>query len=133
MAAHRKTLAAHIASGSVATNPGRFVDRTNPPVPLAPIKKAPRHLDAALQKVWREIVSSAPVGLLGTCDVILIESAVRLTYKMRNFPDKFTSTDNGQLINVMGKLGGTPGDRMRLNCKTPSDNTKSADPLDELD
>lgn len=103
-----------------------------PPEPKAPISKAPRHLDAKHQKIWREIVSSLPDGLLGSCDAIVLESVVRLTHKMRNNYAAFTSTDNGQLLNGMGKLGGTPGDRQRLNVTAPVEKAVK-DELDELD
>lgn len=128
----RKTRAQHEASGAVAKNPQRFRDDPHtPPAPKAPIKKAPRHLTEEQQKVWREIVSQAPEGLLGSCDGIMIELAVRLTVKMRTLPDKWTSTDAGQLANIMGKLGGTPGDRQRLNVVAPVEK-KEKDPWDEL-
>jgi hypothetical protein len=135
MAGVRKSRAQHEASGAVAKNPQRFRnDSHEPPVPKGSLGKAPRHLDAAHQKIWREIVSTAPNGLLGSCDAIVLESVVRLTWKMRNNSSLFTSTDNGQLVNAMGKLGGTPGDRQRLNVTTPSEPTgKVKDELDELD
>jgi phage terminase small subunit len=133
MPAIRKTRAQHEASGAVAKNPARFRnDAHEPPAPKAPIKKAPRHLDAEQQKIWREIVSNAPDGLLGSCDGIMLELAVRLIGKMRNNADKWTSTDAGQLANIMGKLGGTPGDRQRLNVSAPVEK-KEKDELDELD
>lgn len=133
MAGIRKTRAQHEASGAIAKNPKRFKDDPHtPPAPKAPIKKAPRHLDADQQKVWREIVSNAPEGLLGSCDAIAIELCVRLVCKMRNNPDKWTSTDAGQLANIMGKLGGTPGDRQRLNVAAPVEKTER-DELADLD
>lgn len=103
-----------------------------PPTVKAPIKKAPRHLDAEHQKIWREIVSNAPEGLLGSCDAVVVESAARLTYKMRNNYASFSSTDNGQLLNAMGKLGGTPGDRQRLNVTLPPEKTDKESAWDDL-
>jgi phage terminase small subunit len=132
MPAHRKSLAELTASGSTAKDPQRFRNRTEPPAPKAPLDKIPKHLDAEQKKVWREIVSNAPEGLLGSCDSIAIELCVRLVCKMRNSPDKWTSTDAGQLANIMGKLGGTPGDRQRLNVVAPVEKTVK-DELSELD
>jgi hypothetical protein len=134
MAGIRKTRAQHEASGAVAKNPARFAnDPHTPPAPKAAIGKAPRHLEAAQQKVWREIVSNLPEGLLGSCDAIIVELAVRLVIKMRTLPEKWTSTDAGQLANIMGKLGGTPGDRLRLNVTTPSAPTKEESAFAALD
>lgn len=135
MPAHRKSIEHHIATGATKKNPKRFaVDTHTPPTPKAPIKKAPRHLSEEQQKVWREIVSNTPDGLLGSCDALAVEIAVRLTIKMRDMPEKWTSTDAGQLINIIGKLGGTPGDRMRLNVVAPVEKKdKANDPWAELD
>lgn len=119
MPAHRKSLAEHIASGSAAHDPQRFRNRTDPPAPKAPLDKIPKHLDAEQKKVWKEIVSNAPEGLLGSCDSIAIELCVRLVCKMRNDSEKWTSTDASQLANMLGKLGGTPSDRQRLNVAGP--------------
>jgi phage terminase small subunit len=129
MAPPRKPLAHHVASGAIAKNPGRFVDRTDPPEPKAPIKRAPKHLDEAQQKVWKELVSQAPDGLLGTCDAVLLEIAVRLTVKMRTGQMEKTS-EFISLANVLNKLGLTPSGRANFNGPVPE---KPRDDLDELD
>lgn len=131
----RKTREQHEASGSTKKNPKRFAnDPHTPPVPKEPLGNAPRHFTKDQQKIWHEIVGASPDGLLFSCDRIVIEQAVRLTEKMRDDSQPFSSTDNGQLLNAMGKLGGTPGDRLRLNVSpvTVEPNKKPDDPWDSL-
>jgi hypothetical protein len=124
MAGLRKSRAQHEASGAAKRNPKRFeIDPHTPPVPKEPIKKASRHLSQEQMKVRREIVSSAPEGLLGTCDELMIEVAVNLIIKMRTLPTEWKSSDASTLAAILGKLGGSPGDRMRLNVTAPAEAT----------
>jgi phage terminase small subunit len=132
MPAHKKTLAEHIASGSVAKNPGRFLGRSDPPTPKAPLGKAPRHLTEQEQKVWRELSSSAPAGVLGSCDALALEIAVRLTIRMRAGKFDKTSEFTG-LFNVLARLGLTPSDRNRLTGPTAAPTPEGDSELDELD
>jgi len=132
MPALRKSLAELEANGSMAHDPQRFRDRTPPPEIKAPIKRAPKHLTEEQQKVWREIVSGAPDGLLGTCDMISVEVAVRLTIKMRAGLMEKTS-EHISLSNLMEKLGLSPAGRMRFNSVPPTTKAVIDDPLSELD
>lgn len=127
----RKSLAELEANGSLAHNAGRLKDRTPPPEPKAPIKKSPRHLTEEQQKVWREIVSGAPDGLLGSCDMISVEVAVRLTIKMRaGLMDK--TSEHISLANLMEKLGLSPAGRQRFNSvpTVTKEDKDEADPWD---
>ena len=131
MPPRKKTLEEHRLSGAVDKNPGRFKDRVDPPAPKAPIGKAPRHLDAEQQKIWRELTSNAPDGFLGSCDAVSVEIAVRLTQKMRKGGMDKTSEFTA-LFNVLSKLGLNPSDRTRVSVpQKPVSDTD--DPLSELD
>lgn len=115
----------------MAKNPGRYANTPDTPLPKGPIGKAPRHLSADEQKVWREITSGAPEGVLGSCDAISVEIAVRLTNRMRT--GKFDKqSDFTTLFNILSKLGLNPSDRTRVHA-VPSAPAKTVDALDELD
>lgn len=120
-------------SGALATNPGRYKDRTAPPQPKSPLGKAPRHLDAEHQKVWRQLVSQAPEGLLGSCDAIAVEILSRMVVRMQK-GEMQKASEFMAILNLMGKMGMTPGDRTRFDSPTSRVATPdSTDPLSELD
>ena len=130
MAAHRKSLAELEASGATAKDPQRFRTRTEAPAPKEPIKGAPKHLDAEHKKVWKEFVSQAPEGVLGSCDATFLEIAVRLTVRMQKGLMEKTS-EYVSLGNVLSKLGLNPSDRKRFD--GPVAKPAADDALSELD
>lgn len=130
MPPRKKSLEELKLSGAVDKNPGRFVDRQDAPQPKAPIGKAPRHLDAEQQKIWRELTSNAPTGVLGSCDAVSVEIAVRLTQRMRDGKMDKTSEFTA-LFNVLSKLGLNPSDRTRVNA-IPTDKAEAKSEWDDL-
>jgi hypothetical protein len=137
MPAHRKTRAQHEASGAVAKNPQRFREDTHvPPTPKRALNRAPKHLTAEEKRVWKELIEAAPDGVLGTCDAVLVEIAVKLTIQMRT-GKMYKTSEMAHLAKIMGQLGMAPLDRLRLNVTTPTDPALVGggghDPLDELD
>jgi len=128
MAPRTKTLDEALLSGAVAKNPQRYTDRP-PAVPKEPLGRAPRHLNAKEQKVWRELIAQAPAGSLGTCDTVAIEVAVRMTMMMREGKMLKTS-ELASYFKVLTSLGMTPADRGRIAVAPPPE---SDDGLSDLD
>lgn len=108
-----------LLTGAAAKNPQRYEDKPNELPVRGPIGKAPRHMTDEEQSIWREIVSQAPLGLLGSCDRLAVETACKMVLKMRKSSLSMKASEYSSLINVLGKLGLTPGDRARLNVTTP--------------
>jgi hypothetical protein len=128
----RKSIQELMLSGTYQVNKRRYEHRLNPVATVQlPVGTAPRHLQATERAVWAEVVRSAPEGLLGRPDRIVLEVAARLIVKMRT--GEYKPSDVGALLNVLTKLGLTPVSRRKLNLEPPvtvEPVTKS--PWDEL-
>ena len=105
----RKSTAALKLSGALAHNPKRYANRTSEPVPTGDLGPAPKHFDAALKLVWKEVVKQIPPEVLTTADRLVVELTCRLTQKMRS--GEFTASLSAQLVSCMSRLAMTPADR----------------------
>ncbi len=76
---------------------------------------APKHLTEAQRGIWKELKANLSTSLLKAADRVAVEVGVRLTDKMRT--TGLNASELAQLINVLGRLGGTPADR--LKCAVP--------------
>lgn len=135
MPARRKSLAELEANGSLAKNPGRYAGRTDAPAPRGPLGKAPRHMSAEQQAVWREIVSQAPEGVFTSYDRIALEVLVHMMIMLR--AGKLTKqSELVSFFNSLGKYGLTSDGRAGLSLPEPAkakSETTVKDELDELD
>jgi hypothetical protein len=72
-------------------------------------------------KIWREIVSHAPAGVLTAPDGFLLETLAQLISKSRN--RSITDAQRNQLIRLFSLIGFTPSDRSRISAgATPDEN-----------
>jgi phage terminase small subunit len=135
----RKSLAELKLSGTYERNRKKYDTRLNlVPVITAPIGTAPRHLQATERAVWAEVIRSAPIGLLGRPDRIILEVASRLIPRMR--AGDLKPSELGVLLNILNKLGMNPTARQKLNLEPaePANSSQTAEEkawadLDELD
>jgi phage terminase small subunit len=115
-------------SGAVAKNPQRFTQRKSEPKPLAPIGTAPKHLTPSERTIWKEIVTCAPAGALGSSDRIILEIVCKLTHAFRTGV-LCRASEVAQLMNGLGRLGLSPADRAKLNVEPDPPNNPADDPL----
>jgi phage terminase small subunit len=111
MPARRKSLSQLALTGQLKKNPARHAGRTPAPVGEG-IGYAPRHLTATQRAVWRQIVCSAPPGVLTRADEFVVELAAKLLERIRN--DDAKASEISALVNILGRLGMSPVDRERL-------------------
>jgi phage terminase small subunit len=133
MPKQRKTLQQLAESGTLAKNPGRYVGRwVAQSAPMRPIGKAPAHLPATEKAIWAELVKAAPARLLQRSDRVILELACRLVARMRAADSK--PSEISVLMNILGRLGFSPIDRLKLNLEQPPpEPTKEHDAWAELD
>ena len=101
--------------GAFKKDPKRGVEHENEPTIKAGIGKAPESMGAAEKLMWDEIVSLAPVGVLGDSDRLVVECIAELmvmkrTLGMSEFPPPLL----GRLEAMLGKIGFTPSDRSKI-------------------
>ena len=85
----------------------------NEPKPNLPLGDPPKHLTAKQKKVWREIVSIIPHGVLGDCDRMILEIASILMSKLRE--DRILQPSLlSQLLRCLSSMGMTPSDRSKV-------------------
>ena len=116
-------------SGSLAHDPKRYLDRANEPIPTDPLGPPPAHFNAAQKKIWSELESTAPKGVLANSDRWVVETACVLMTRVRS--DDFTSADIGHLRSCLASLGMTPADRSRVTAVNEPSPTN--DPFSFLD
>lgn len=130
MARPRKASNVLQLKGSFKKNPDRGRERENEPTLKAGIGKAPESMGAAEKLMWDEIVSLAPLGVLGDSDRLVVECIAELmvmkrTLGMSEFPPPLL----GRLEAMLGKIGFTPSDRSKIKV-APKDVAKN--PFDNL-
>jgi phage terminase small subunit len=101
--------------GSVAKNPSRFKERENEPVPKAPLGNPPTHLAKDEKKCWRELVRTAPYGVIADCDAWSVELAVCLMAEYRADRAAMPASRLNLLHSILGRFGFTPADRSRVS------------------
>jgi hypothetical protein len=130
----RKPLAAHVASGATAKNPGRFLDRADEPRPTSPLGDPPEWflkkesgVSQAHLAIWRELEKQALEGVLTGCDRFIFEATCRLMYRCRS--TGASTGDFAQLKACLAELGLTPAGRTRVAARK----AKEADKRDADD
>jgi phage terminase small subunit len=93
-----------------------------------PVGQAPMHMTAAGKRIWEEVVSLYPPQVLRIADRHAVEILCEEMAAYRADPAGFPNARLTSLINLVGRLGGTPQDRVRL--ALPKDKEKAkADPF----
>ena len=103
--------------GQTRKNPQRYRDRANAPQPQHGVGEPPQWLTNEAANAWVEISSSLPLGVLTVADRVSLELASSLIAEFRASPKNFTSARLAQLRGVLGSLGLTPVDRIKLAVK----------------
>ncbi len=101
--------------GSVAKNPARFKGRENEPIPKAPLGNPPAHLGKDEKKCWRELVRSAPFGVIADCDAWSVEIMSCLMAEFRRSGTSMPASRLNLLHSILGRFGFNPADRSRVS------------------
>ena len=87
-------------------------------------------MGAAEKLMWDEIVSLAPLGVLGDSDRLVVECIAELMVMKRTFVmAEFDPRLLGRLDAMLGKIGFTPSARSKIKVAPKSPN---ANPFDNL-
>jgi hypothetical protein len=113
--------------GSFKKNPSRLKARENEPVPKAPLGDPPPHLGKDEVKCWRELVRTAPYGVIADCDAWSVELAVCLMAEFRRSGSEMPASRLNLLHSILGRFGFNPADRSRFS--VPAKETKN--PFDD--
>ena len=113
--------------GADKKNPARMKDRENEPVPKGVLGEPPRHLSRDEKKCWREMVRTAPFGVIGDCDAWEVELASCLMAEYRADRGGMPASKLNLLHSIMGRFGFTPADRSRVSVPPP----KGKNPFDD--
>jgi phage terminase small subunit len=130
----RKTIAELVLSGTYQQNKKRYESRLAPQATVQlPVGRAPSHLLATERAIWAEVVKSAPEGLLGRPDRLIVEVACKFIARMRSSDLKVSELN--ALVNVLAKLGMDPHSRKKMHYEPPVkvDTAVKGDAWDELD
>ena len=100
--------------GQTRKNPQRYRDRANAPQPQHGVGEPPQWLTNEAASAWVEISSSLPLGVLTIADRVAVEVASTLIAEFRASPKDFTAARLAQLRGLLGSLGLTPADRIKL-------------------
>ena len=100
--------------GQTKKNPQRYRDRANAPQPQNGVGEPPQWLTNEVASAWVEISSSLPLGVLTIADRVAVEVASTLIAEFRASPKDFTAARLAQLRGLLGSLGLTPADRIKL-------------------
>ena len=100
--------------GQTRKNPQRYRDRANAPQPQHGVGEPPQWLTNEAANAWVEISSSLPSGVLTVADRVSVEVASTLIAEFRESPKNFTAARLAQLRGILGSLGLTPTDRLKL-------------------
>lgn len=101
------------AKGAFDKDPQR---RRVDPIAQGDLGDAPSYFNAEQQAIWDELKNQLPEGLAKAADRMMAEVTVRLMYKLRT--QGLNSSETSQLINALGRLGGSPSDRAK--CSVPA-------------
>lgn len=110
----RKPSDVHDRSGAFAHNPGRRRKDPRGVGKLPPDPPAHLELNKWETKAWQEIAAAIPAGVGTGSDAFVVEMAARITGAMRK-SGEHGSAELGQLRYLLGSLGLTPTDRLRLS------------------
>lgn len=90
-----------------------------------PLGEPPEHLTPGAITVWREIQNWYPAHILKSADRHNVAVACEEMALYRQSPAEFPSSRLSPMINLFGKLGGTPLDRLRLAPEKAKDEKKN--------
>ncbi len=129
MPAHRVPTATLARRGAFKKDPQRARARANEPRPNGPIGEPPACLTPSQIKCWKEIIESAPEGVLTRADRFIVELAARLLalWRGRNAPPAWVGT---QLRTCLASMGMTPSDRSRVGAGAPAPEASAWDAID---
>jgi hypothetical protein len=114
----RKTMRELIASGTLANNPSRYLNRAaaqSQSIKVSPLGEPHTAMSVAAKKVWHEIAANAPDGWLTSADRMILELACVLTCRLRNRRAPAKNAELTAFANVLSKLGLTPTDRAKVD------------------
>jgi hypothetical protein len=107
----KKGVAAHLRNKTY--RPGRHQHRA----PEGGIGPAPKHLDAELVSVWRELAAAVPTGVSAPHDRAAFELLVRLTARMR--AGRLNGSECSQLRQLFAGFAMLPAGRQALDVAPP--------------
>jgi hypothetical protein len=115
------------ARGSVKKNPQRYREKiAAQPTPRGPLGPPPVHWDTAPTcyhherhkrwcAIWAEIDAQVPLGTLKADHRILFEMLCPAVDWMRQHPTEIKPAHRADMLAMLGKLGMTPVDRMKVS------------------
>ena len=112
-------------TGALDHDRKRYANRTAEPTPTGDLGPAPKHFDAALKLIWKEVVKQIPDDVLTSADRLVVELTCRLTQKMRS--GELTSSMAAQLMSCMSRLAMTPADRPKIQVTPTGKNSAIAE------
>jgi phage terminase small subunit len=101
----------------------------------------PTHLTDAQKKIWRELVSQIPHGVLTKSDRLMVERTTVLVERSRHkhstnceigCPGIFTASDEKSLNSYMSQVGMSPANRSKIQV-VPEQKGKADDPWAEFE
>jgi phage terminase small subunit len=108
-------------TGALDHDKKRYSNRTSEPVPTGDLGPAPKHFDAALKLIWKEVVKQIPPDVLTNADRLVVELTCRLTQKLRS--GELTASLSAQLVSCMSRLAMTPADRPKVQVAPTGSNS----------
>lgn len=112
MPRNRTPMAIREVTGTAHRNKHR--QNPNEPKPVNGIGPAPSHLTELQKTIWDEVVAVSVPGVLGDTDRLALEVLAKLIDTMRRDFESMTAAQITQLINLCGRFGMTPVDRMKI-------------------
>lgn len=106
------------ARGAFRANPARRRPAEPKPAGSFPSRPPPR-LGADVRACWREIVSTAPAGVLTSADALFVELVATLLAEFRADPHGMPTSRLTRLSAEMHKLGLNPSGRASLTVERP--------------
>lgn len=104
-------------TGAFKKDPQRRAARTNEPAPEGDLGPPPKHFNADLAAVWKELAATCPAGVLTSADRWLVELACSLMLNFRRSKGLVTGKELSQLVTCLSRMGMTPADRSRVGVK----------------
>jgi hypothetical protein len=111
MARPRKPTAVLELLGAFKRNPNRKRERQNEPIVTTPLPEPPDYLATDTVTTWQEMKSRG--YWLTSADRFLVEIAATLMARYRI--NELKSGDVSLLIGLLGKIGFSPSERIKLN------------------
>ncbi|MDA9982486.1 hypothetical protein N9H39_07065 [Gammaproteobacteria bacterium] len=112
-------------TGAKRRNRKRYANRGKTATDNRPVGRAPAHLTADQKQAWREIVKSAPPGVLQKSDRIAVESVAMLLTQIRAGDTQAAKV--ALLTMMLNKMGMTPTGRNSVSIPAPETKNPFAD------